>query len=99
MGKKIRVGWRAAEKVHKREINVCQIPHGEEMNVMISVDHVSIYPKDRLEGVQITAKCCHCWKLKPKDLIKFANMQILKKTVENVQVRTKKLKNGGILVY
>lgn len=99
MGKKFKVERRAAHGAFGPKINACQIPFGEEGNVWISVDQAVIFTGRKQKMKEISVKCCHCWKVGPQIAKKMLNYEITKKMVENVQIRTKKLKNGGILVY
>lgn len=99
MGKKTRSVSRAAGWMMGRKINICQIPSGDKADVTIMVGHAIAFVQESHEIVEIRAKCCHCWKLEPSQLNKIINRRILEETVKNIQIRTKKLKNGGIMIY
>jgi hypothetical protein len=99
MRKNCKAKEKAAHRENEYKINACQIRREEVRNVWISVSHATYYPKNQLERYQIDVKCCHCWKLDVNLLKKVINRKILEKTVENIQIRTKKLKNGAILIY
>jgi hypothetical protein len=99
MRRNIKAKLRSAKYNNDIKINACQIRRGDEHDIWIAIDRAVFFYPNEDPVLEIVAKCCHCWNITPNIIKKVINRKILEKTVENIQIRTKKLKNGAILIY